>query len=59
MSIEQRAQCGITLVEQIVFIVIVSVGVVGLISVMGPIIRQSADAMTTKQSLTIAGALLN
>jgi MSHA pilin protein MshD len=59
MSIEQRAQCGITLVEQIVFIVIVSVGVVGLISVMGPMIRQSADPMTTKQSLTIAEALLN
>jgi MSHA pilin protein MshD len=59
MSIEQWAQRGITLIEQIVFIVVVSVGVVGLMSVMGPMVRHSADPMVTKQSLAIAEALLN
>lgn len=59
MSTNMIAQRGVTLVEQIVFIVIVSVGVVGLISVMNPMIRQSADPMVTKQFVAIAESLLN
>lgn len=59
MSSRTPGQSGITLIEQIVFILIVSVGVVGLISVMNPMIRQSADPMVTKQFVAIAESLLN
>jgi MSHA pilin protein MshD len=59
MFTSRLAQHGITLIEQVVFIVIVSVGVVGLISVMNPMIRQSADPMVTKQFVAIAESLLN
>jgi MSHA pilin protein MshD len=52
-------QAGVSLIELIVFIVIVSVGVVGLISVMNPSIRSSADPMVTKQFVAIAESLLN
>jgi MSHA pilin protein MshD len=59
MSIKPALQRGITLVEQIMFIVIVSVGVIGLVSVMNPAIRASADPMLTKQLVAIAESLLN
>lgn len=59
MSIRPVLQRGITLIEQIVFIVIVSVGVIGLVSVMNPAIRASADPMLTKQLVAIAESLLN
>lgn len=59
MSISPLLQRGITLIEQIMFIVIVSVGVIGLVSVMNPAIRASADPMLTKQLVAIAESLLN
>lgn len=62
MSIEplsRRRQGGVTLVELIVFIVIVSVGVVGLVSVAGPMVRGSADPMLRKQMMAAAETLLN
>lgn len=59
MSIRPALQRGITLIEQIMFIVIVSVGVIGLVSVMNPAIRASADPMRTKQLVAIAESLLN
>jgi MSHA pilin protein MshD len=59
MFVSPAPQRGITLIEQIVFILIVSVGVVGLVSVMNPMIRQSADPMVTKQFVAIAESLLN
>ena len=59
MSISPALQRGITLIEQIMFIVIVSVGVIGLVSVMNPAIRASADPMLTKQLVAIAESLLN
>lgn len=59
MSISPLRQRGITLIEQIMFIVIVSVGVIGLVSVMNPAIRSSADPMITKQFVAIAESLLN
>lgn len=52
-------QSGVSLVELIVFIVIVSVGVIGLVSVMNPLVRYSADPMETKQFLAIAESVLN
>ena len=59
MFISSLRQHGITLIEQIMFIVIVSVGVIGLVSVMNPAIRASADPMVTKQLVAIAESLLN
>lgn len=59
MSASKFVQYGVTLIEQIVFILIVSVGVVGLISVMNPMVRNSGDPMITKQSVAIAESLLN
>lgn len=61
MCIEFRSirQRGVTLIELIVFIIIVSVGVVGLVSVMNPMIMHSADPMRTKQLAAIAESLLN
>jgi MSHA pilin protein MshD len=59
MCINPTLQRGITLIEQIMFIVIVSVGVIGLVSVMNPAIRASADPMVTKQLVSIAESLLN
>lgn len=55
----ERRQCGFSLIELLVFIVVVGVGVAGLVSVMNPSIRFSADPMRTKQMQAIAEALLN
>lgn len=52
-------QSGVSLIELIVFIIIVSVGVAGLVSVMNPLIRFSADPMQTKQMAAIAESILN
>lgn len=52
-------QRGVSLIELIVFIIIVSVGVVGLISVTGSLNRSSADPMLRKQMVAIAESLLN
>jgi MSHA pilin protein MshD len=50
---------GFTLVEMIVFIVVVSVGVVGLLSTMNSTIQMSADPMVRKQLVAVAESLLN
>ena len=52
-------QRGVTLIELIVFIVIVSVGVVGLLSVTNATVRFSSDPMVRKQMVTIAESLLD
>jgi MSHA pilin protein MshD len=49
---------GITLVELLVFIVIVSVALVGILSVYGTVTRRSADPLIVKQMTAIAEALL-
>lgn len=54
----RSGQHGVTLIELIVFIVIVSVGVVGLLSVMNSTIMHSADPMLRKQALAIAESVL-
>lgn len=52
-------QRGIALLELIVFIIIISVGVVGLLSVTNATVRFSSDPMVRKQMVTIAESLLN
>src|SRR5437763_6921524 len=55
---ERRRARGVTLVELIVFIVIVSVAVMGVLTALDLSNRSSADPMIQKQALAIAEALL-
>jgi len=57
MSIE-RAQRGMTLIELIVFIVIVGVALAGVLTVLDHTSRNSANPMVRKQALAIAEAIL-
>jgi MSHA pilin protein MshD len=52
------AQYGMTLIELIVFIVVVSVGLVGVLSVFNLVVRNSADPLVNKQALAVADAML-
>ncbi|CAN5895141.1 hypothetical protein BH11PSE12_BH11PSE12_13370 [soil metagenome] len=54
----QDQQAGTSLVELIMFIVIVSAAVVGILSVMNVTTKASADPMLRKQSIAIAESLL-
>jgi MSHA pilin protein MshD len=53
------SQRGVTLIEQIMFIIIISVGVAGLVSVINPMIAHSADPMQTKQMMAVADSVMN
>jgi len=57
MSISRRQQ-GMTLIELIVFIVIVSVALAGVLTVFNITTKSSADPMIRKQMLAIAEGLL-
>ena len=51
-------QHGFTLIELIIFIVVVSAGLAGILSVMNTVVRSSADPMVRKQTIAIAESLL-
>jgi MSHA pilin protein MshD len=51
-------QGGVSLIELIIFIVIVSIAVAGILQVMDKVTGHSADALVHKQSLAIAQSLL-
>ena len=53
-----RRQSGLSLVELIIFIIIVSVGLAGILSVFNLTSQKSADPQIRKQMLAIAEALL-
>ncbi len=53
-----RMQRGFTLIEMIIFIVVVSVGIAGILSVMNTVVKSSADPMLRKQSIAIAESML-
>lgn len=53
-----RTQRGLTLIELIVFIVIVSVALVGVLTVLNVTTKSSADPMIRKQVLAVAEAIL-
>lgn len=59
MFISRIRQAGFTLIELIVFIVIVSVGVIGLVSSMNFGIMHSADPLQAKQFAAIAESVLS
>lgn len=53
-----RRQHGLTLIELIVFIVIVGVALAGVLTVLNHTTRHSADPMIRKQALAIAESIL-
>lgn len=57
-GIPVKRQRGMTLIELVMFIVIVSVGVAGILSVMNVVVKSSADPMVRKQAIAFADAVL-
>jgi MSHA pilin protein MshD len=53
-----RSQHGFTLIELIVFIVIVSAGLAGILAVMNTVVKSSGDPMLQKQAIAVAESLL-
>lgn len=51
-------QTGVTLIELIIFIVIVSAALAGVLSVLNITVKSSADPMLRKQALAIAEAMM-
>ena len=58
VSHNRRDQRGLTLIELIMFIVIVSVGVAGILLVINTVVKSSADPVVRKQSIAMADAIL-
>ena len=54
-----RLRCsGFTLIELIIFIVVVSAGLAGILSVMNTVVKSSADPMVRKQAMALADSIL-
>lgn len=58
MSTERRAR-GLSLIELALFIVVVSAGAAGVLSVLNLTVMRSADPFPVKQALSVAEALLD
>jgi MSHA pilin protein MshD len=58
LQVRQRRQRGFTLIELIIFIVVVAAGLAGILSVMNTVVKSSADPMIRKQTVAIAESLL-
>lgn len=58
MCTDRRRMAGISMIELIFFIVIVSIAVAGVLSVLNVSVKSSADPQRRKQALAIAEALL-
>jgi MSHA pilin protein MshD len=53
-----RSQAGLSLVELIMFVIIVSVGVAGILTVFDLTVQKSADPQVRRQMLAVAEALM-
>ncbi|MBK9218480.1 MAG: prepilin-type N-terminal cleavage/methylation domain-containing protein [Uliginosibacterium sp.] len=53
-----RAQRGLTLIELVVFIVVISVGLAGILGVLSLVNRDTVNPMLLKQQVAIAESLL-
>lgn len=58
MNSRSRAQSGFTLIEVIIFIVVVSVALAGVLLVIDTVVKTSADPMVRKQALALADSVL-
>lgn len=58
LRMNKGRQTGFTLIELIVFIVVVSAGMAGILSVMDSVVKSSADPMVRKQAMSLAESLL-
>ena len=58
MCMTERRQRGFTLIELIIFIVVVSAGLAGILSVMNSVVKSSADPMARKQAMALADSIL-
>ena len=59
MFTKKNQNCGVTLVELIVFIVVVSVALAGVLKSLEVVTKSSADPLVRKQALAIAESLLS
>src|ERR1035437_1726596 len=58
MSMTNSRQRGFTLIELIIFIVVVSAGLAGILTVMNTVVKSSADPMVRKQAMALADSIL-
>jgi MSHA pilin protein MshD len=58
MSMNKQMQRGFTLIELIIFIVVVGASMAGILSVMTTTVKSSADPMVRKQTIAIAESML-
>jgi len=58
MSMNRRLHQGFTLIEVIIFIVVVGAGLAGILSVSTNVVKASADPMVRKQAMALADSIL-
>ena len=58
MCMTKPRQRGFTLIELIIFIVVVGAGLAGILSVMNTVVKSSADPMVRKQAMALADSIL-
>ena len=58
MNATRHAQRGLTLIELVIYIVVVLVGLAGVLTVLDTTVRGSADPVVRKQALALAEAML-
>ena len=54
----RRRSTGISLIELVVFIVVVAIGIGGVVATYGQYTRSSVDPIVRKQALAVAESLL-
>jgi len=58
MCMTKPRQRGFTLIELIIFIVVIGVGLAGILLVMDTTVKSSADPMVRKQAMALADSIL-
>ena len=58
MCMNKAPQRGFTLIEMVIFIVIVGVGLAGILLVMNTVVKSSADPIVRKQALALADGIV-
>jgi MSHA pilin protein MshD len=53
-----RRQSGFTLIELVIFMVVIAVGLAGILLVMNTVVARSADPMVRKQAAALADSIL-